>query len=541
MTVLEIPLPPPAPCRDAFPAIADYAFLSDREATALVSPSGAVEWLCVPRPDGPSVFAAMLDRDAGSFRVGPNDGCVPVDRRYLPGTNVLETTWQTATGWLLVHDALLIGPWRDAGARDPAYRRPPEDHRSAHRLCRLVECIDGQVDLEIRCTPSFGYGVRPATWRYDGEGYGRAVAEGAPEDPPLWLRTDLRLGLEGHAAMALTRLGAGERAFVELSWGDEESALSASADEAAVALDATVAFWRAWLHAGRFPDHPWRAHLQRSALVLKGLQYAPTGALLAAPTTSLPETIGGERNWDYRYSWVRDSTFALWGLYTLGFGQEAESFFEFIREQIEGGGELGVMFGVDGERVLEEHVVEHLRGYEASVPVRVGNAAYAQQQHDVWGALLDSLWLHRRAGEYLSTELWDDLARQVEVAAHRWQEPDHGIWEVRGEPKHFTSSKVMCWVALDRGARLAAAGDRMRLARRWSRVAEEIRADVLTHGVDERGVLVQHYETKALDASTLLAVLMGFVPPDDDRAKATTMAIAEELTDDGLVLRYHNG
>jgi GH15 family glucan-1,4-alpha-glucosidase len=520
-----------------FPPIAQYAFLSDRENVALVSPAGAVEWLCPGRPDAPSVFGAMLDRAAGSFRVGPVDQTVPAGRRYLPGTNVLETTWQTKTGWLVVHDALVVGPWYEDRHRPEIYQRPPDDFEAEHTLLRVMECINGTVDVAVSCEPVFDYGRTDASWEYTGEGYSRGLARGGPDDPSLRLVTDCRLGFEGREATIRTRMGEDDRAFVALSWGHHELG-PADVDQAEGKIGHTGDFWRNWLVQGDFPDHPWRTYLQRSALVLKGLQYAPTGALLAAATTSLPEDPGGERNWDYRYSWVRDSTFALWGLYTLGFDQEARSFFSFIRDRVVGGQHLQIMYGVGGEKELEESTLDHLGGYERSRPVRIGNAAFDQMQHDVWGAILDSYWLHHRAGEYLGHAEWSDLQDQVTHAIENWRKPDRGIWEVRGEPKHFTSSKVMCWVALDRGARLAAALEHDDLAAEWAKVAEEIRADVLEHGVDERGSLTQHYDTDALDAANLLAVLMRFVPGDDPVARATVLAIADELAVDGMIRRY---
>jgi GH15 family glucan-1,4-alpha-glucosidase len=259
--------------------------------------------------------------------------------------------------------------------------------------------------------------------------------------------------------------------------------------------------------------------------------------VVAAATTSLPETPGGERNWDYRYSWIRDSTFALWGLYTLGFDWEANDFLYFIAE-VAGDDELQVMYGVGGERDLTEQVLPHMDGYEGAKPVRIGNGAFKQVQHDVWGAMLDSVYLHTRSRDRLDEWIWPMLARQVEMAVKHWREPDRGMWEVRGEPKHFTSSKVMCWVACDRGARLARLRNDNEDADRWQAVADEIHADILAHGLDKRGVFTQHYETDALDASLLLLPLVRFLPPDDERIRRTVQAIAEELTEDGLVLRY---
>jgi alpha,alpha-trehalase len=520
-----------------FPPIAAYGFLSDRESVALVAPSGAVEWMCLPRPDSPSVFAAILDRAAGSFRVGPPERQVPASRRYVPGTNVLETTWQTDAGWLVVQDALLVGPWLQAERRDQRYVRPPTNHRAQHVLLRLVECVNGRADVELDCQPSFDGGRRDAAWSFAGEGYGRAVTSGAPGDPELRLTTDLPLGFEGRAAVAFKTLQEGEHAFVALSW-EGTRLVPEDGDAALQHMERTLDYWRDWLDRGSFPDHPWTTYLQRSALTLKALTYAPTGALMAAATTSLPEVIGGERNWDYRFSWVRDATFALWSLYTLGFAGEAKAFFNFLRDRAGGGHPLQIMYGIGGEIELDETVLDHLSGYEDSRPVRVGNAAYAQDQHDVWGALLDSVYLHHKAGEFVSHDVWEYLSAQVEAAVEHWKTPDRGIWEMRGDPRHFTLSKIMCWVACDRGAVLASEMNHPDEAKRWRDVAEEIRADVLEHGVDERGVLTQSYGSSALDASLLLAPLFRFLPSDDPRIRATVLAIADELTVDGMVRRY---
>jgi GH15 family glucan-1,4-alpha-glucosidase len=518
-----------------FPPIAEYAFLSDREVMALVAPDGNVEWLCLPRPDAPSVFGSALDRSAGGLRLAPADHNVPAGRRYLPGTLVLETTWQTKTGWLVVQDALLIGPWFEAG-RDDLYLRPPEDVQAEHTLVRTVECITGYADVALSCEPVFAYGRTPASWSFEGKGYGNAVATGSEDDPTLRLTTDLRLGFEGANAVAMTKLREGDKAFVAISWTEREGPTTYA--EAEERITRTADYWRGWLVEGTFPDHPWRTYLEQSALTLKGLTYAPTGALLAAATTSFPESPGGERNWDYRYSWVRDSTFALWGLYTLGFADEADAFFSFIADQVRRDGDIQIMYGVGGERILTERELYHLSGYENSLPVRIGNGAYDQRQHDVWGALLDSVWLHARSRHRLVEWAWPLVELLVGQAIERWREPDHGIWEVRGEPQHFTSSKIMCWVALDRSARLAELRGEQEFAEKWQGVADEIHADVLAHGVDGRGAFTQSYGSDALDASCLLAVLLRFLPPDDERIRATVLAIADELTVDGLVLRY---
>ena len=289
---------------------------------------------------------------------------------------------------------------------------------------------------------------------------------------------------------------------------------------------------------GEFPDHPWRIHLQRSALVLKGLTYAPTGAIVAAPTTSLPETPGGERNWDYRFSWIRDSTFSLWALHTLGFDEEARDFMRFIVQVCRDHPDLQIMYGIGGEKQLTESTLDHLSGYEDARPVRIGNGAFDQRQNDVWGALLDSVYLHEKAlrgsGEPADRKL---IRYQVEAAIEAWPEPDQGIWEARGEPQHYVSSKVMIWVAVDRGARLARSVGNDELAAEWEARAEQFRDEIIERGLRD-GVFRQHYDTDALDASLLLMPLLRFLPASDPRIVATVEAIARELTEHGLVLRY---
>ncbi len=519
-----------------FPPIADYAFLSDCETTALVSPGGNVEWMCLPRMDSPSVFGAILDRGAGGFRLGPADMAVPVARRYLPGTMILETSWGTPTGWIIVRDALLVGPWHHEGELSHTHRRAPTDYDAEHVLLRTIRCVNGEVQVTMDCEPLFDYGRRPAKWHYTDYGYHQGEATGTGVDTVLRLTSDLRLGFEGPKAVARTLMKEGDVRFVALTWTEHPPPYDY--DEAYRRIVWTAHHWQHWLARGRFPDHPWRGFLQRSALTLKGLTFAPSGALLAAATTSLPETPGGERNWDYRYSWVRDSTFTLWGLYSLGFDWEADDFFYFIADIADRDHELQIMYGIDGERSLDEHILDHLTGYEGARPVRIGNGAFNQRQHDVWGAVLDSVYIHTRSRDRLDERLWPILNRQVECAVKYWREPDRGIWEVRGEPRHFTSSKMMCWVACDRGARLARIREEPELAEHWQGVADEIKADILEHGLSKRGVFTQHYDTEALDASALLMPLLRFLPADDPRLRATVLAIADELTVDGLVQRY---
>jgi GH15 family glucan-1,4-alpha-glucosidase len=533
------PTPPPSAAPfdgSPFPPIADYGFLSDCETTALVAPSGNIEWLCLPRVDSPSVFGSILDRDAGGFRFGPSDLQVPAARRYLPGTMVLETSWGSPTGWVIVRDVLLIGPWHHENSRSSTHRRAPTDYDASHVLLRMVRCVNGEMQLTLDCEPVFDYGRAHGDWSYTEDGYRQGSCHSESSDVEVVLTSDMNIGFEGPRAVARTLIKEGETRFCALSWKGAEA--PRSADDAYQRLVWTAHHWQHWLARGTFPDHPWRSFLERSALTLKGLTYAPSGALVAAPTTSLPETPGGERNWDYRYSWIRDATFALWGMHTLGFTWEAEDYLAFIADIAERDSELQIMYGVDGERALPEQVLHHLSGYEGARPVRVGNAAYDQRQHDMWGAVLDSVYLHTKSRDHLDERTWPILIRQVEAALEHWREPDRGIWEVRGEPRHFTSSKVMCWVAADRGARLARLREDVVRAERWEKAAAEIHADICANGVDQRGVFTQHYDTDALDASLLLLPLVRFLPPDDERVRRTVLAIADELTVDGLVLRY---
>ncbi len=519
-----------------FPPIGEYGFLSDCETTALVAPSGNVEWLCLPRLDSPSVFGSILDRDAGGFRFGPSDINVPAARRYLPGTMVLETSGGSRSGWVIVRDVLLIGPWRHTDDRSRTQRRPPTDYDASHVLLRMVRCVNGEMQLTINCEPVFDYGRQPGSWEYTEDGYGQVASRVEGSDVELVLTSDINLGIEGSRAVARTLIKEGETRFCALAWNG--AAAPRTTDEAYKRLVWTAHHWQHWLARGNFPDHPWRAHLERSALTLKGLTYAPTGAVIAAASTSLPETPGGERNWDYRYSWIRDSTFALWALYTLGFDWEANDYLHFIADVAERDDELQIMYGVDGERALTERTLDHLSGYDGARPVRIGNGAYGQRQHDMWGAVLDSVYLHTKSRDHLDERIWPILVRQVEAALSHWREPDRGIWEVRGEPKHFTNSKVMCWVAADRGARLARLRDEHEIADRWQAAADEIHADVCANGTDARGVFTQFYGGTSLDASALLMPLVRFLPPDDERIRRTVLAIAEELTVEGLVLRY---
>ncbi len=500
-----------------------------------MAPDGAIDWLCVPRFDSPSVFGSLLDREAGFFRFGPFGINHPTDVVYQPGTNVLETTWKTPNGWIVVRDALTMSPREHEDTITP-HTRPPADDDADHMLIRTVECIEGQVEVELVCEPAFDYGRAPAEWALVGDDRHAADATGA--GTTIRLQTNLELGIEVNRIRARHVLEVGERAYCSLSW--EEGLVSPQdVEEADARIAATTRFWRAWLGRARIPDHRFRDPVQRSALTIKGLTYMPTGATVAALTTSLPETPGGERNWDYRYTWIRDTTFTLQALHMLNLDWEADEFMQFVADvEATEDGSLQIMYGIDGRRDLTESTRDEMTGYAGARPVRVGNGAFDQRQNDVFGAALDSILLHTRRSQRLPRRLWPLVQTQAECATKVWREPDQGIWEARGKPQHYVSSKLMCWVALDRAAKLAEIRGDGDAQEKWAAVADEIRDDILANGVDERGVLCQRYGSEALDASTLLAAIFGFLPDDDARLKASVLAIAEELTDDGFVLRY---
>jgi len=521
-----------------FPPIADYGFLSDCHTCALVASDGSIEWMCLPYFDSPSVFGSMLDRGAGSWRVGPYGIYVPAGRRYIPGTNIIETTWMTPQGWLRVVEALTIGPWHD-NKHGSSHTRPPTDYDADHLLVRIVECIQGQVQVEIVCEPMLDYGASPASWSVVQSGEEGVCMMDATDDATAFrLFSDIRMGIEGNRTHGRHTMVEGEKRFCAISWTEGRGGPH-TVDQAEEHMQRTAHFWRTWLAEGVYPDHPWRFHLQRSALVLKGLTFMPTGALVAAATTSLPETPHGERNWDYRFCWMRDASFTLWGLHALGLNWEADDFVQYLADMERNeDGSLQIMYGIRGQKELTESTLDHLKGYEGARPVRIGNGAYNQRQNDVFGAVLDSVYLHSKKRDHIPERLWPLLADQVHCAADAWKEPDQGIWEARGEPRHYVSSKLMCWVAMDRGARLAERRGEVEHAERWQALADEISEDILKRGVDKRGVFRQHYDTDALDASNLLVPLVRFLGPDDERVRATVMATRDELTEGGLVLRY---
>jgi alpha,alpha-trehalase len=488
----------------AYPPLESLAFLSDGVVTALLTPDGSVEWLCLPRMDGPSVFGAILDREAGHFRVGPAGGGPATARRYLPGSLVLETTWTIEAGTLVVTDALAVD----------------QHGRASGALVRSIACTAGEVTVEVDCTPAPDFGQRRQEW----------------SSRTLYLDGDIPLTTDGATRAGRVELAAGDARFLLLGWRERDGN-----PDAVGSIARTVGHWRDWLHHGRIPDGLTRPLLERSALTLKGLIHAPTGAPMAAATTSLPETPGGSRNWDYRYTWIRDGVCTLAALQDLGFLEESHAFLGFIADRLDLA-PLQVMYGVGGETELPESTLDHLEGYQGARPVRIGNGAVHQRQHDVWGWLAHLIERDLRLRNALVDDrTWAIVTQLAADASENWRSPDQGIWEIRGAPRHFGSSRLMAWVALDRAARVADRRGDAAAAAGWRAEAATIHDDLTRHGVDHRGVFIQSYGAPALDASMLLVALMDFLPGTDPRVRATVLAVAQELTEDGLVLRYRPG
>jgi GH15 family glucan-1,4-alpha-glucosidase len=515
----------------SYPAISDYGLLSDCHGTALVSRSGSVDWCCMPRFDARPVFARLLDWEKGGyFRLSPAEEC-QVERRYVGDTNVLETTFRSGSGTLVLTDFMVIGADEDA---DPVELE--SGARVQDRLIRIVEVTEGRVELEVEYHPRFDFGQTcPFTTEVE-EGllttYGAADA--------LLFQTPVAMELDGHGATGSHEMEEGDRLAFVVTYELPHKLRPERVGEETIerTLESTVAYWSEW--AGRCEyQGPHRDVVVRSALVLKALTSLPTGAIVAAPTTSLPEDIGGVRNWDYRYTWLRDAAHVLDSLFDLGYTAEAESFMAWLhRTTAELPQQLQILYGVGGERLLPEVEMTGLEGYRGSTPVRVGNDAARQFQMDIYGDILHVAWgFHRHEGA-IDDDLWTVLRRIVDYVCEVWERPDHGIWEVRMDPQHFVHSKVMAWVAVDRGIRLAEdLGLECDLGR-WEGAREAIRAQVLEKGVGEDGRLWRSYTDASPDAAILMAPLMGFLPHDDERVAATREWLIEALEEDLLLFRY---
>ena len=513
--------------------IADYGLLADCSSAALVSRYGSVDWLCLPRYDSPSVFTRLLDPDGGHWSIAPAGEFRAVERRYLPGTLVIESVLETDSGRVRLRDAMAFA--EDQRGHDLGHRPP-------HELLRTVEGVEGTVAMELELAPRPEYGLVRPLLRLDGDG-GRTF--GGPNQ--IAFRAGVPLEQDGPTVRASFELGAGATVGFSIRWGEPEfpPPEPIAPGDVAARIEDTAEGWRSWEALHDIYEGPHRDLVRHSSRVLKGLTYRPTGAIVAAPTTSLPETVGGERNWDYRFSWIRDSSLTLEALYIGACTDEAEDFVSFMTSAAGGTaaaeGSLQIMYGITGEHDLTERTLPHLRGWRDSAPVRVGNGAWDQTQLDVYGELLNSLWLYReRLGE-LHPEIQRFVADLADTAARRWHETDAGMWEMRGEPRHHLSSKVLCWTALDRAVKLAPHLAEHAKVEEWEKARDEIREAVLTRGWSEaKQAYAQSFNSDELDAAQLLMPILGFLPATDERMRSTIEAIASELTEDGLVLRYRN-
>jgi len=515
-----------------YPPIAEYALISDCHSCALISLDGSIDWCTFHRFEARPVFARILDwGKAGFFRIAPLEDDYEPARRYLPGTNVLETTFTSGRGTLVLTDFF---SYRVPGPDEDPHAAHPD-----HQLIRIARCTEGETPVKVKLVPRFDYGL--TTPRLETLDSDLVVVYGGAD--ALVLQSELPFGHAERSATTGNRtLRAGEEAFVVLTYQlpHELSPERLTKQEVAARLETTTRTWKEWSDRCAY-DGPYRDEVVRSALVLKALTNAPTGSIVAAATTSLPEQIGGERNWDYRFSWLRDSALTLNALFALGYTEEAHAYMAWLKRTTAGRArELQIMYGVGGERLLPEVELDWLEGYRGSRPVRIGNGAYRQFQLDVFGELLDTAWLYRRHGGEIDDVFWDFLSRVGGAVLERWRDPDQGIWEIRGEPRHFVYSKVMAWVALDRVIRLAELDGREGDLDTWRAAREEIRALIEREGVDAATSAFQQSfgDGGKLDASNLMIPIVGFVAHDDNRARATFERIADELSADGFVYRY---
>ena len=509
--------------------ISAYGMLADCHTAALVSLDGSIDWLCLPRYDGAAVFCRLLDPVAGHWSLRPA-GRFRVQRRYLPGTLVLETTFTTPSGAVRLTDALAL-PVGQRG-HDLGLGAP-------HELLRSVEGVAGEVELMLELAPRTEYGLVRPLFRKEADG-GRTF--GGPNR--ITVRAGVPVEIDDVTMHASFTVSAGDHVGFALRWAPtqaREVPRPTAPDAVAARVADTVEAWRSWEAEHDIYEGPHRELVRLSSRVLKGLTYRPTGAIVAAPTTSLPETVGGERNWDYRYAWIRDASLTLEALYIGSCPDEAEDFVSFMTSSAGGGASLQIMYGIGGEHDLSERELPHLRGWRDSRPVRVGNGAWGQTQLDVYGELLNALWLYREPLGELHPEIQEFVAYLADMAAARWMDKDAGMWEMRGEPRHHLSSKVLCWVALDRAVQLAPALGSFATPEQWAAERDRIRDAILARGWnDELGAFVQSFDADELDAAQLLMPIVGFLPATDERMRSTIEAIARDLTEDGLVLRYRN-
>ncbi len=513
--------------------IADYGVIGDLRSVALVGRNGSIDWLCLPHFDSPSVFAALLDEHIGGyFRLAPAAEA-QVKQMYLPDTNVLVTRFFSDEGMAEVTDFMPIG--REAGGQtEQAYRQ----------VIRLAKVIRGPIHFRLECFPAFDYARRKHHVELCCENRGALFSSDVAH---FALTGTQPMRIADGGAFAEFTLESGEEAVFALRFagGPSGPGLVDEPVDGAGLLTETVRFWRGWVAAGRYRGR-WRETVTRSALILKLLTFLPTGAIVAAPTTSLPEEIGGVRNWDYRFTWVRDAAFTVYSLMRLGYTTEAGAFANFMqaraREEEPNEGPLNVMYGIDGRHNLDEEILTHLDGYRGSRPVRIGNAAAGHLQLDIYGELMDAMYLYDKYGMPLSYDLWVEIGRMLDWVSDHWQEPDQSIWEVRGGRRNFTYSKLQCWVALDRGIRLARKRSLPGPVGEWRDQRDRIYHAIMTEGwSDQINSFVQYFGANVVDAAMLMAPLMLFVSPRDPRMISTISRIREHLAADSLVRRYEIG